>query len=179
MDEYQQIKGVVGHQLAKAFLCRVCDCEIAGEEVPVIGLDARAKLDIVAQDGRVYRPVEVKLQAYNHDWFGRAFEFVIDELAKGEPPMAHLGSGEVQLVRPILFLWYPPSKKFRPERYKAVEVIQVGDALDALTRECGDEAIKEIAADVGSMAEAFLSQMPGLRLTKGRRRSWDNRFNVG
>ena len=177
MDEYQQLKGVIGHQLAKLYLCSVRHFQVVGEEVAVRGLDPRARVDMVAKHGGLYRPVEVKLQACNHDWFGKAFEHIVDQIARGATPRGHVDTTDVELQRPILFLWYPPSKKFRPERYREVEVIQVGDALDALMS-TDSGAIEEVASQVSRMAETFLMQDPGLRLSARQRQNWKMCFKV-
>ena len=50
-DDFQQMKGLLGQEIAKLYLERIKKWKILDKEVPVEGLDSVARLDFVVKTG--------------------------------------------------------------------------------------------------------------------------------
>lgn len=132
-DEFQQLKGVLGQEIAKLYLKYIRHYVIVAEEVAVKGLNSRSRLDLVVRDEEGYRPVEVKFQEYNVPSYGKVFGYVLSQIHQGTKVYALIEEKYVALSRPILFLWYPPSKKISAvDGYNNVELFQFGEVVKAL-----------------------------------------------
>lgn len=176
MDIYQQLKGAIGQELGELYMRKVRGFEIVGREVGVPEIRRQAKLDAVVRDGATYRPVEIKLQKYDLETFGKAFEYVVDRLANGNDVSAELNGGQqVQLRKPLLLLWWPPAagvvgNEDRMARYRAAEVeaIQLGEALTELCEMIGarDLVVERIVRALSGRVRQFFEHedlgLPGI-----------------
>jgi len=177
-DDFQQLKGFLGHQIAKFHLRRINGWSIVGEEVRVDGVDARARLDMVVQRGEgIFSPVEVKFQEYRFERYGVAFEYVLNELGNGRQVYGVDKEGNrLKLTRPILYLWFPPSSKIvEIPFYSAVEVIVFEEVLRELKSALGDSFIEEIAGHIKGRVEEFLRGQDCV-LSESRRRALEELF---
>lgn len=149
------------------------------EEVSIAGLDRRSKIDILVLDNQTYRPVEAKLQKCSLKSFGKALEHIVTKMNRRAPVHANLNDGDTKrLGKPMLLLWWPPAAElFQPEgrshldRYKVIEVIQLGDALQALRTRMGDQADEAVASAIEDLVRTFLAG-EDLRLTGHVKLRW-------
>jgi hypothetical protein len=165
-DRYQQWKGILGQEIVKLYLEKIKKWKIIGEESPVVGLDSRARIDIVARDSSNRNiPVEVKFQEYNLEYYGTAFEHILNELGnKRDVFIKHKGR-RIKLSKPLLFLWYPPSPKIKKnvDFYSQVELITFSDAIESLREKLGARFSKIICKRVNKIiADFLLKQRCGL-----------------
>lgn len=158
-DKLQQLRGTVGEEIAKLYLEKIRKWSILGAELPVKGLDSRARLDLVVRNraGRNV-PVEVKFQEYNLEEYGCAFEHVLSKLGRNQTVFAIYQGRLIKLSKPLLFLWYPPSRKIRKVRYYSeVDIIRFDTAIKDLRHKLSGEFPEMIGQRVKKKIVDFVS----------------------
>jgi len=177
VDKFKEVKGVIGKELAKLYLKHVKGFDIIGEEICIEGY-TRGRFDLLVQEGKIHRPVEVKFQEFNIDYLGEAFERIIRKLNKGKPVYALHNKRYICLEKPILFLWYPPKKSFKNKKkvYKNIEVIQFGEALKAIKAE-NISYSNRIAKNIANLVREFFDEND-LGISPQRMRNLQRIFNI-